>query len=132
MEAMMQMNVRIPTELKHEGDKGLAELGLTPSQAVRRLYELVVRKPRDQMREMLATPEETDEQARERERKLKVLEDFRSWQQDMYAKMGISRAVDSDSPSSQKHGQHSALCAYDYKELLHEALMERYAERGLL
>ena len=47
MEAMQQMNVRIPAELKREGDRRLSEMGLTPSQAVRRLYEFVVRNPRE-------------------------------------------------------------------------------------
>ena len=56
MEAVQQMNVRVPAELKREGDQRLSEMGLTPSQAVRRLYEFVVRNPRERVQEVLETP----------------------------------------------------------------------------
>lgn len=38
-----QMNVRIGSSLKREGDAVLAEAGYTPSQAVRAVWELAVR-----------------------------------------------------------------------------------------
>ena len=47
MQATQQMNIRIPSELKHEGDEALRRLGFTPSQAIRGLYEFIVKTPRD-------------------------------------------------------------------------------------
>lgn len=36
---MVQMNTRIPADLKEQGDRALENAGLTPSQAVRALWE---------------------------------------------------------------------------------------------
>ena len=42
MTGVVQMNVRIDSALKQRGDRILQQQGLTPSQAVRRLWEYVV------------------------------------------------------------------------------------------
>lgn len=39
----MQMNFRIDAELKRRGDERFARLGCTPSEAMRRLYEVAAR-----------------------------------------------------------------------------------------
>ncbi len=129
MEAVQQMNVRIPAELKREGDRRLSEMGLTPSQAVRRLYEFVVRNPRERVQEVLETPEETEEQARERVRRLGTLAEFEDWRAEM-----LCRIYESDkppTPSPEEAKRRTEFFDRDYKELLFEALEERYAERCL-
>lgn len=42
MSGVVQMNVRIDSALKQQGDKIFQRQGLTPSQAVRRMWEYVV------------------------------------------------------------------------------------------
>ena len=39
----MQMNFRIDAELKRRGDERFARLGCTPSEALRRFYEMAAR-----------------------------------------------------------------------------------------
>ena len=39
----MQMNFRIDAELKRRGDERFARFGCTPSEAMRRLYEVAAR-----------------------------------------------------------------------------------------
>ena len=41
--AMVQLNTRIPADLKEQGDRALERAGYTPSQAVRALWEFAVR-----------------------------------------------------------------------------------------
>ena len=129
MEAVQQMNVRIPAELKREGDRRLSEMVLTPSQAVRRLYEFVVRNPRERALEVLEAPEEAEEQARERVRRLGALAEFEDWRAEM-----LCRIYESDNPptpSPEEAKRRTEFFDRDYKELLFEALEERYAERCL-
>lgn len=45
--AMTQMNVRIPRSLKQQGDEALSAMGVSPSQVVRRVYELAVQYERE-------------------------------------------------------------------------------------
>ena len=47
MSATVQMNIRIGAALKEAGDSALAEIGLTPSQAVRALWEKTARRGKD-------------------------------------------------------------------------------------
>ena len=48
------MNIRIPSNLKREGDETLKRLGFTPSQAIRGLYEFIA-KPRATRRRFCAS-----------------------------------------------------------------------------
>ena len=45
---MTQMNVRIDAETKKQGDRALARIGLSPSEAVRALWEFAALVPADQ------------------------------------------------------------------------------------
>ena len=40
--SMVQINTRVPAELKEQGDLALARAGYTPAQAVRALWEYAV------------------------------------------------------------------------------------------
>ncbi|MDO4502224.1 MAG: hypothetical protein Q4D06_03475 [Coriobacteriia bacterium] len=47
MSTATQMNIRIPSSLKSQGDKALASIGLTPSEAVRSLWEKASKRGAD-------------------------------------------------------------------------------------
>ena len=42
-----QINVKLPSDLKHEGDAALAEVGITASEIVRALWEALARRGSD-------------------------------------------------------------------------------------
>lgn len=92
MQATQQMNIRIPSELKHEGDEALRRLGFTPSQAIRGLYEFIVKTPRDE-KEILRVidPGNADDSRKqaERRKKLEQIDGFREFQQAHFARLGI-------------------------------------------
>ncbi len=92
MQATQQMNIRIPSELKHEGDEALRRLGFTPSQAIRGLYEFIVKTPRDE-KEILrvidpSTANDSRKQAEHR-KKLEQIDGFREFQHAHFARLGI-------------------------------------------
>lgn len=45
--SMTQLNVRIPTHLKEQGTEALASIGLSPSTAVRALWEKASKRGKD-------------------------------------------------------------------------------------
>ncbi len=116
----VQMNVRIDDELKREGDAVLSQVGLTPSQAVRSLWRVVLGNrgnPRA-IAEML-DPRRADDDLEKREERLAAIERGRHICDDFLRTHGINpHAVDGDLPADD--------------ELLEEAYIERWAERGLL
>lgn len=66
--AMTQMNVRIPVQVKERGSSALESIGLSPSQAIRALWEKAARRGEDldEVRQLLnatdeATPSADDE-----------------------------------------------------------------------
>ena len=72
--ASVQMNTRIDRELKRAGDAVLEQIGLTPTEAVRCLYELVLRhrdRPQE-LRELLEPTSQEERAAREAERERRV------------------------------------------------------------
>ena len=83
--SMVQMNTRMPSDLKEQGDRALKRAGYTPSQAVRGLWELAARheyEPRV-VREALEGQEANHAAARN---------PFDEWEmqaRSFYAKMGI-------------------------------------------
>ena len=88
-----------------------------------------MRNPRERVQEVLETPEETEEQARERVRRLGTLAEFEDWRAEM-----LCRIYESDkppTPSPEEAKRRTEFFDRDYKELLFEALEERYAERCL-
>lgn len=92
MQATQQMNIRIPSDLKREGDEALKHLGFTPSQAIRGLYEFIAKTPRDE-KEILRVidPSTADDSCKqtERRKKLEQIDGFREFQQAHFARLGI-------------------------------------------
>ena len=92
--ASVQMNTRIDRELKRAGDAVLEQFGLTPTEAVRCLYELALRhrdRPQE-LRELLNPTSQEERAAREaeRERRLKVALEGATMCQRFYDEHGIT------------------------------------------
>ncbi len=113
MQATQQMNIRIPSDLKREGDEALKRLGFTPSQAIRGLYEFIVKTPRDD-KEILCVidPDTADDSRRQAElrKKLEQIDGFCEFQQAHFARLGISsERSDGATPSTDElKSQHFA------------------------
>ena len=106
---MVQMNTRIPADLKEKGDRALERAGYTPSQAVRALWEFAARHAYEPSAVRGALGE----------RKTKIVEKranpFEEWEttaRRMYHDMGI--APDTNVPE------------ISYEELKELAYKERY------
>lgn len=120
MEATVQLNARMSRSLKQSGDEALALIGLSPTQAVRALWEKAARRGRDleEVKALLCTDSHADvEQSHIDE----TLADGRMIVEQTFAAHGLdySRLSRSDDMPSDK-------------ELLEETLCERMAERGLM
>lgn len=116
-----QVNARIDGNLKREGDDALAAAGLTPTQAVRALWELAVnlRDAPDQLRALLFPGEREREDAvreKELERKLKLAEEGASLMDRTFLKLGVEPP---------REGESSNL---SYDELRELAYRERFAD----
>lgn len=113
MQATQQMNIRIPSDLKREGDEALRRLGFTPSQAIRGLYEFIAKTPHDE-KEILRVidPSTADDSHRQAElrKKLEQIDGFREFQQAHFARLGIgSERSDGAMPSTDElKSQHFA------------------------
>ena len=117
MAATVQLNVRIDKDLKSSGDAALALIGLSPTKAVRALWEKAARRGKD-LEEVAALlspsarkgPELAVAQADDAVR--------RGWDfmEEAYASLGIDPSATRDYPD---------------EEMLEAALEERLAERGL-
>lgn len=104
MQATQQMNIRIPSELKREGDEALKRLGFTPSQAIRGLYEFIAKTPRDE-EEILRVidPGTVDDPSKRAgiRKKLEQIDNFREFQQAHFARLGIdAEKTDDMTPSA--------------------------------
>lgn len=116
-----QVNARIDAELKREGDAALAAAGLTPTQAVRALWELAVqlKDAPGQLRAVLFPNEQQREQAardKELQRKLKLAEEGANLMNKAFLKVGIEPPLE---------GEFSSL---SYEELKELAYRERYGD----
>ena len=117
-----QLNVRTDPLLKAAGDAGLADIGFSPSEAVRALWTLAARRGKDamQVKKLLATASNTvaEETAVEEPNVPDVLR--RGWNivPEGMAKLGITLKPRSDTPES-------------YEDMLYEEYLERMRERGL-
>ena len=107
-----QLNVRIEPALKAEGDRVLAEMGLSPSEAIRLFYEYLVANRNDTFsiyetlrgsRRARSIPSD------EGRRKLAALEDTRQMLQAMLGDNYVPSVADGN-----------------YKELIEEAIWERH------
>lgn len=116
-----QMNFRIDAELKKRGDERFARLGVTPSEAMRRLYECAARYDDESEKALTSlikpeglTPEE------EGEKRAQAVDDF-------LASLEAQREALGAAP---KPGY--VLTDEELDEMRYEAYMEKMAERGLL
>ena len=119
MSDMIQLNARIDREVKAAGDSALSLIGLSPSQAVRALWEKAARRGKD-----LAEVDKLLSPATERETRECALDEMQDvvrqgWEfmDGVYASLGIEPSAERDLPSDD--------------DLLENALYERMAERGL-
>ena len=120
MEPTVQLNARMSRSLKQSGDEALALIGLSPTQAVRALWEKASRRGKDleEVKELLCSGDPEATSARTQPDKALV----EGWAlvEQVYAKLGIDYNElkrPEDMPSD--------------KELLEEALYKRMVERGL-
>ena len=117
MEATVQLNVRMSRELKKSGDEALALIGLSPTAAVRALWEKASRRGEDleQVAQLLA-PAKKEAYSTQGEHN------------DPFAE--IHAEIDA---FYRQHGiDPKSKWEYDDKELLEEALYERFVEKGLM
>lgn len=121
MEANAQLNARMSKKLKESGDAALALIGLSPTQAVRALWEKASRRGKDleEVEALLCASRGREEQA-ERVRDDDLAESWSLVERTMAAHGvscdGLKRPHDMPTDD----------------ELLEEALYERMVERGLM
>ncbi len=122
MGASAQLNVRMDPQLKAAGDAGLADIGFSPSEAVRALWTLAAHRGKDalQVKKLLAMASSAavEEAAAEDPDVPDVLR--RGWNivPDGMAKLGIALKPRRDTPDA-------------YEDMLYEEYLERMQERGL-
>ena len=119
----MQMNFRIDAELKRRGDERFARFGCTPSEAMRRLYEVAARYDDESVAALQAVMGSETEEADVRsvgEKRARAIDDFLASLQAQREVLGIPPAA---SPQEFSDGY--------WDNLFYEAKTERLAERGL-
>ena len=118
----VQMNVRIDRMLKSSGDGVFSEVGLTPTEAVRRLWEFASRNRANlpavaELMESLRDPDELRQQKSEHARRRADaeawVEQFQKPVRDCYADLGIG--FDSISPMTLEEQDRLLEEAYDEK-----------------
>lgn len=119
--SVVQMNIRIDSQLKDAGDRVLERAGLSPTKAVRALWERLASFSDDPQKavELLSPSEGASASSieAERARKLRVAQEATQIVARSLAGQGIDvSSVADDTP---------------YDELRERALMERLRERGL-
>ena len=113
MTATIQLNARLDRELKESGDAALSTIGLSPTQAVRALWEKAALRGKDleEVAELLCPRGERANEGDD------PLIRGRLFMEEAYKSLGIIAKTKRDAPSD--------------KELLEEALYERELEKGL-
>lgn len=120
----MQMNFRIDAELKRRGDERFARFGCTPSEAMRRLYEVAARydDESDALLQSLVGPEAQEADAMsEGEKRAQAVTDFLARTKDFYDSLGITHGLSRYAETNE-----------ELRDMVYEAQMEKMAERGLL
>lgn len=117
--ATVQMNVRMPAELKEQGDAALASEGITPSAAVRAVWEKAARRGADLVELMSLFRGDGASGARSLTQKSNPFEEVS--QQITSRMQGLG--VDFSQPHSQDLSD---------AELLEMAYYDKMGERGLL
>lgn len=119
-----QMNIRIDSTLKAEGDSVFASLGMSPSEAVRALYEVAVKNRYNLgFLSSLLSEQKAPEpsQASSEDPKLKAVEEGRKIVERARKELGIS-----------EEAMQKVWTTTSDKELLEQAMYERMVERGLV
>ena len=119
--AVVQMNVRIDAQLKDAGDRVLEKVGLSPTKAVRSLWERLASfsdAPEKAVKLLLPSDGASEPSIEaERARKLRVAQEGAQIVARSLAELGIDvSSITDETP---------------YDELRERALMERLGERGL-
>ena len=120
MEATVQLNARMSSELKKAGDEAMARIGLSPTEAVRALWAKAAKRGADlEEVAVLLAPVEIDEDKTTHDTDNPFSE---TWEMmdELYRQVGAD-----------PHQTRSQDDVND-KELLEEALYERMIERGLM
>lgn len=119
----MQMNFRIDAELKRRGDERFARFGCTPSEAMRRLYEVAARYDDESeaaLRAVIGPETEEADAMSEGEKRARAIDDFLASLQAQREVLGIPPAASPQEFSDEY-----------WDNLFYEAKTERLAERGL-
>ena len=122
----VQMNVRIDEDLKKAGDIAFARIGLTPSQAVRLLWDYAARHANDpqtcsQLIEMLDEEPPDNSTSNEREQRLESLRKGWDLIDDFRREHNLTCTLPEDDDERMAY----------YEQLREEAMWERLAERCL-
>ena len=132
--SVTQMNIRIDSTVKSEGDLALAQAGYTPTQAVRLLWEFARRKLGDiqGLREVLASLEETDSQQVSVGYESEVDAADSAWQRriDLYQQLGIPLPTKTSVAESELGDALQAQVDAD-RLTMEEIYAERQDERGV-
>ena len=120
MEATVQLNARMSRELKKSGDEALALIGLSPTAAVRALWEKASKRGEDleQVAQLLAPTEAVKEKS--------ATDSDNSFAETWAMMDEFYRQVGVDPYQTRRRDDVSD------KELLEDALYERMVERGLM
>ncbi len=119
----MQMNFRIDAELKRRGDERFARFGCTPSEAMRRLYEVAARYDDESeaaLQAVIGSETEEADAMSEGEKRARAIDDFLASLQAQREVLGIPPAASPQEFSDEY-----------WDNLFYEAKTERLAERGL-
>lgn len=103
--AMSQVNARLSTSLKRRGDAALANAGITPSQAVRAVWEFAAvhaNEPRKIVAALYPDQEESADVALERERKVQLVRQGSRFVEDALLKAGLSVPSALEMPSEEE------------------------------
>ena len=89
--AMVQMNTRIPADLKEQGDRALERAGYTPSQAVRALWELAAQHMYEPsaVRRALGEHKPKAKPDEATQKRINAFEEGRRIMEDAYRQMGL-------------------------------------------
>lgn len=118
MAATTQLNARLDCDLKASGDEALLLIGLSPTQAVRALWEKAAKRGNDlEQVAALLSPEARKPEQSGQSRADEVVRSGWAFMDEAYKSLGINPDAVSDLPND--------------KEMLENALYEKLVERGL-
>lgn len=118
MTATTQLNARLDRDLKSSGDAALLLIGLSPTQAVRALWEKAAKRGKDlEQIAALLSPESCQTEQLEQEEATDIVRTGWAYMDDAYESLGIDLSTKHNFPSDD--------------EMLEDALYEKLVERGL-